>query len=424
MKNVIELLKEFNEISDYRVITNEKTSYELFFVHEKLETVRSTDTSETNVTVYVDHSKYRGLSSFTLSHADNEDTLRDKIRNAIKMASLINNKKYTLPANEVLNSEIESNFKDYEPKELGAKMYKVLMNCASQSKAKLNATEIFLYKTKVNIKNSQNLDKTSISYKAMIETIPTYDTKKDSVEIYTQLNFSTFDEVSLSRKIKQALKDVTARARAKKPDYEIDCNVLLRPQEISQIVFNYASDLNYSTIYNKMNKYNKGDDIQKDSNGDKITLTMLGQIKGSSQSRIFDEDGVTLSKKRIFKDGIAVANFGSNTYAKYLHKKVTGNLSLVELKKGTKKEKELKEMPYLECASFSGLQVNLDADYIGGEVRLAYYFDGKKTYPVTGISISGKLSEVLKTIQLSNKVVTEDCYKGPNYALLKGIKIF
>ena len=65
----------------------------------------------------------------------------------------------------------------------------------------------------------------------------------------------------------------------------------------------------------------------------------------------------------------------------------------------------------------SGIQVDLLSDYIGGEVRLGYYYDGEKVTPVTGISISGSLSLVLKNMYLSKEMDQKDQYYGPKLAL-------
>ncbi len=424
MEKIINLLKKYDEISDYRIIKEDVDSYELFFVHESLETVRSTSTSSLEVTLYVDFKKFRGHSSFSINNSDNEESITYKIENAIKMAKLITNKKFKLPKNEVLNETLNSNFADYEPKVLGAKMFDVLNSCASKVKGQLNATEIFIYKTTTHLINSQGIDKKCVKYSSMIETIPTYDTKNDSVEIYTQLNFTSFDESWLKTQINQALKDVSSRAKAKKLDTYKEVNIILRPQEIEQIIRAYVGELNYATIYNKYNSLNVNDDIQKDSKGDKLNVSLLGQIENCASSRLFDNDGITLKKKTLIKDGVLVNTYGNNTYAQYLHKKPTGDLNLISLAKGKKSIKELKQNPYLECASFSGLQVDLMNDYIGGEVRLAYYYDGTKIVPVTSLSISGKLSDVIKNITFANKLTTVDSYKGPSLALLSGMKIF
>jgi predicted Zn-dependent protease len=72
----------------------------------------------------------------------------------------------------------------------------------------------------------------------------------------------------------------------------------------------------------------------------------------------------------------------------------------------------------------SGLQVDFYSDYIGGEVRLALWHENGSAVPVTGISIAGKLSEVLGGIRFSRTVVTEGSCRGPETALLENMQIF
>jgi hypothetical protein len=71
----------------------------------------------------------------------------------------------------------------------------------------------------------------------------------------------------------------------------------------------------------------------------------------------------------------------------------------------------------------SGLQLDIYNDYIGGEVRLAYYFDGEREIPVTGISISGKLSDALANMRLSDIATVYEGYLGPKWASFGGIEI-
>jgi PmbA protein len=425
MINVIDLLKENKEVSNFKVNRLNKETYELFFVHDNLETVRATETKQTSVTVYVNHKKFTGDYTFTQEVNDSKEVLIDKINNAISNAMLINNKVYTLPLEDTTDATIESNFTDYSYKDLATKIYNVLKNCVAKSKAKLNATEIFLYKKIREVENSQGLKKKETSYECMIETIPTYDiSKTKSVELYECFSFSNFDEKNIETEIMQSLKDVTSRARAKKPDYKINCPVLLRAKELNEIVRNITNELNYSSLYSNVNLYNKGQNIQDGALYDTFDIKALGQIEGATNSRLFDQDGVSLDSQKLVTKGVIKNFYGSNQYAQYVHKKATGNLPLLEVKKGSYSERTLKSEPYLECVSFSGLQVDIASDYIGGEVRLANYFDGNKVHPVTGISISAKFSDVLKTLKLSKKIVVKEDYKGPNLALLSNFNIF
>ena len=80
-------------------------------------------------------------------------------------------------------------------------------------------------------------------------------------------------------------------------------------------------------------------------------------------------------------------------------------------------------LAYFRIASMSGLQLDIYNDYIGGEVRLAYYFDGEREIPVTGISISGKLSAALSGMRLSSDSTVYEGYHGPKLAAFAGVEI-
>ena len=101
----------------------------------------------------------------------------------------------------------------------------------------------------------------------------------------------------------------------------------------------------------------------------------------------------------------------------------TGELLCTSLKPGDMSIAEMKKEPYLEIVSMSGIQVNQFNDYIGGEIRLAYYFDGNKVTPVTSLFISGSLEETLNNIYLSKEVTQEGSYFGPKLALIKNLQI-
>ena len=92
-------------------------------------------------------------------------------------------------------------------------------------------------------------------------------------------------------------------------------------------------------------------------------------------------------------------------------------------KPGSLTREELGKEPYLECVSLSGLQVDLYNDYIGGEIRLAYLHEGEKATPLTGISMSGKLSDALRGMRLSEKTCLRGSYQGPDGLLLPGMTV-
>ena len=219
------------------------------------------------------------------------------------------------------------------------------------------------------------------------------------------------------------MREVKDRYEAKVPENKLSCPVVLDAPELDQLFGNYIGNLNFSMVYQHSNAFSVGDDIQKDAKGDRLTLTMCGEVKGSVSSSAFDADGITLVDRKIIENGKAIALYGGTRFAQYLGEKATGNLGCISVECGTLTDEAKKSTPYFRCASMSGLQVDIYNDYIGGEVRLGYYFDGNKEIPVTGISISGKLSTALANMRLSTDETTYESYNGPKCALFEGIEI-
>jgi len=423
MNRIIEALGRFDQVSGWKINMHSKRSYELFFVKGKLETLRCTDTCDKLVTVYTAHGEFLGDSQFYVYPSTTEEQLKELIQQAVAKALLICNKSYTLPGAETGDYRVESNFEDFEPHELAAKIAKAVFDANTVENGSLNAVEIFINRHEDTIVNSNGLQKTQTRYDAMVEAIPTYNGENQSVELYEQYNFASLDMDALTQEIASQMEAVKARYEAVKPDFELSCPVVLNTQELAELFGNLIGDLHYANVYSQSNLFSKGDDFQKNPSGDTISITMAGSVEGSVRSRAFDGDGLSLGSVRLIADGKVANYYGGNRYGQYLGETPTGELRCVCLDAGSAEDPDF-DIPSLEIISMSGLQVDAYHDYVGGEIRLAYYHDGEKKIPLTGISFSGKLSEVLSSIRLSRRTATRDSYHGPEKAIITNVNIF
>ena len=424
MMTTMELLRANEKVSGFKINIHKKESMELFFVKGKLETVRRTNTCDKEVTVYVDHGEFKGDSQFFVYPSTTAEQLKTLIDEAVEKALLINNQKYELPAAETGEYVVESNFADYDTAELSATISKAVFDANTVENASLNSVEVFINKHTETVLNSNGLEKTQVRYDAMVEAIPTYNGESMSVELYEQYNFGSLDLQELHDEIAGKMAEVKARFEAVKPEYPIAGTVILNKHELSSLFWHMASDLNFATVYSHSNLWKKGDAIQKAPQGDVIGITMTGQVEGSTRSSRFDNDGLSLSSVRVVEGGKAAAYYGSNRYGQYLGETPTGELWCMVADAGAASGETFASGNYLEVVSMSGLQVDFYNDYIGGEVRLAYYHDGEKTIPVTGVSISGKLSQVLQHIRFSSERAVQGGYFGPAKAALQDMTIF
>lgn len=421
--NLEKLILENKEVTGYRIIKVKEDSFQLFFVHKSLETIRNNDTERVNVKIYVAHDGFVGESEFRVykSYTDNE--IKDKISQAVTKAKLINNEYFELPKKEVKSYSSDSNFENYTLEDLAKLTSEAVYKADSYKDGSINALEIFITRNLKTVINSNGLNKSEVNYDAMIEAIPTWNGEKESVELYEQYHFNEFNPEKITNEIDDKMKSVKARYEAIKPESIKNANVILRAEEIRSLCSTIGYDLNYSAVYQKSNKNQIGTNLQENALGDLLNISFVGRIKGSVDSAYFDNDGTTLKDTVLVEDGIVKSYFGSMKEAQYLKQAPTGALHNIILKKGTKSTLELKKEPYLEVVSMSGIQIDLFSDYIGGEIRLGYYFDGKKITPVTGISISASLIEVLNHMYLSLEEEQQESYFGPKIALFKGFNI-
>ena len=101
MNTIIEHLQSHKGDFEYKINQNRTESYELFFVKGALETVRNTDNTDREVTVYVTHGAYKGHASFFVYPSTTGEELDRLIEEAIEKAKLIENPDYRLPGAEI-----------------------------------------------------------------------------------------------------------------------------------------------------------------------------------------------------------------------------------------------------------------------------------------------------------------------------------
>lgn len=424
LKDILEVMTAKEGICDHRVIEEEKTSTELFFVHDKLETSRKSVSTERKLTVYVNHDERRGSYTFDINASTTREELDQKLDGAIAKAKLIFDEPYVLPNDETCNVLIDSSLADIDPEEAASRLAEAAFKANTHANCDINALEIFVVKHTTHIVNSRGIDKTQTKYSAHIEAIPTCNGESDSVEMFTSYDLADLDEDMLTRELSDRLDDVKARLNAKKPAEKLSCPIVLNATELGELFRAIATDLNYANAYMHVNLHSVGDAIQDAPEGDELCVTMRGSMKGSPCGDVFDLDGTTLVDREIIHDGRAVAGYGTSRFAGYLGKTPTGALNCINVRVGATSCEQLLSEPHLELVYLSGLQVEPLNDYIGGEIRLAYYFDGEKRVPVTGIAFSGKLSETLNTIVLSEERAVLGDYAGPAKAMIRKVNIF
>ena len=422
MERMIGLLREKKEIADWKIVNLKKRSAECFFVSDKLETTRETDLESYRVTVYVDKDGKRGEATVTCYDYMSDAELGTKLEEGIYSAGFALNEYYEIPGPEGEQGKVwesESNLKNRDFKEVMPKLVEAVFRANDYEDGYLSATEFFLTEQRERIVNSKGVDICQITYGGEVELIPSWGKQEKEVEVYHMLKFEEFQPEKITEEVRERLLLAKARYEAGALARKGAINVIVQDGNAKEVLSYFANELQYSLKYNKIERYEPGDDMQgTGATGTKLNIRLLPGLAGVVGSRYFDRDGVILEPMTVVENGIAKSRHGSFRYGYYLNeKRPTGSLPVLEAEGDTDYE-EMKKAPYLRCVEFSGLQVEPNSGYLGGEVRLGYYFDGEKEIPVTGFSISGNIRELGAWLRLSKEKVKQDCYSGPKYVEL------
>ena len=421
IKQLSKALSAAKSITDWLINETTTHSTQAFYVMQKLETTRLADTREYSVTVYKEFSDkgvaYTGSSSFVLSHKLSNADLNKKIEEAAFAASLIKNKRFDLVPGTAKRTWKEKPF-GCEPLVLLDKIANVFFKEAKEN-LRFNSLELFHTTSTVRVVSSKGVDYKKTMHRVNIEAIPSYDGADDKVELYRYLTYSKIDFDVLRADAKAALSDVTNRYAAKAIKDITKTDVILRDEDVKSLFESLIEDYSYDSVYRKNTDKVIGDAIQKDVTGEYLDIN----LKPSSKADGFDRDGVLLSPTNIIKKGVITNYYGSNQYAQYLGLKPSGLLATIAVGKGKTSYERMKKKPHLEIIALSGIQIDMYSHYIGGEVRLAVYFDGKEYHPVSGFSFSGNIEKCLSALVMSKETTVLQGYEGPKYILLKNMEI-
>lgn len=437
----IRILNETPAVSDWKIREFKTETCELFYVRKQLETNRATNTSSFSVTIYCDVDGKRGASEFAAYTYMTDEDFRKKLEDNILAASYALNPWYAIPEGQELAAvSSASNLAERPFLEIAEDMVDAVFSVDNRQGGYLSATEFFLTKTDERIVNSRGIDMTSTTYNGEIELIPSWEGEDEDIELYNMLRIQSIDPAEISKHTAELLDLAEARAEAvsltellsasdtgngDSKGIPSDIKVIIQDEEVGEIMSSFASELSYEAKYQKSNKYEVSDQVQgTEIDGDRISMKLAMSCPGAFASRAFDADGLTTEEVSLIEDGIAVANHGSNQYGYYLGvENPTGRLPICVVAPGNTSYDEMTAEPHVRCVIFSGIQVDTNSGYFGGEVRLGFYFDGQREIPVTGFSVSGDLEKSKGQLRLSSETYTGECYSGPKYLEVRGMAL-
>lgn len=422
------ILQNFN-LDGYKIIETKTNSEELFFIKKYIDMSRSKDVHHFKVTVYKDFEeqgqKYKGSSTVNIHPTMSDEGIKKTLKDAAFAASFTQNQYYNLPK-KITEKSKESKKSKFETNSLSywvGKLTKKLYEADKKEKGNINSSEIFLNKIYKRIVTSKGIDVEFENYKGMIEFITNW-REKEEVELYNSISFSDFNEKQISSAVNEMLFKAEQRALAKDMPKAGKYNVIFFGSSVKELLSYYIYQSSAEAVYNNISKIKIHENIQgNDIKGDLLNINLDPALNNSTYSQPFDDDGIPLSKVNIFNKGILERYHGDFRYSFYLGVETTGVINNFIVEGGSKTIDDMEKSPYLELVEFSDFQIDKLTGDFGGEIRLAFYFDGSNKIPMTGGSVSGNIKEFHNNMYLSKELQEDNDFIGPKALEMLNVSI-
>ncbi len=408
INKIIEALKS-EGIEKYLINKAEKSSSELFFIKKKLDVRRSKNITDYNVTVYRDiekeGEKLRGSAAVSVFPTMTEAEIKEKLKEAYFAAQYAANPFYELVKGE--GTAIEDNSVAPADTEKAVKaMSEALFSADTDSEAFINSAEFFAENEKIHIVNSDGVDVAFNKFNVNGEFVTQCKTDED-VELHYTFKYDKINEKALSEMAAEGIKSAKDRSVAKRCLESGNYDIILSGKELAEVLSYYTDRSNAAMIYPHYSDYKVGDHIQGDEvQGEKLNLTLIA-------TQPYSEEGTKMSDLTLAEQGELKALHGGNRFSQYLGIKPTGFYEKVKLEAGTVPLADMKKKPYLQAVKFSDFQMDFFTGHFGGEIRLAYLYDGEKITKVTGGSINGIITKAHKNLVFSKETYSDSEYEGP-----------
>lgn len=422
LDKLIEILRA-SGADAWEVADVHRIGWEFYFIRHSLDQNRFTDTEEYTVKVFrkINDGKFLGSAEAHISTTASEEEIRRIVEGLCQDAQYVLNPAYTLnkPACQAPAPE-----KPVDVKAISRDFLHTLASLPETATEDLNSYEIFVSEIHRRFINSEGIDVTAVYPFSTVEAVVNARRDGHEIELYRFYQSGACDAQQLSYDLSETLRYGRDKLIAGSTPALGTADVVLSTDAATEVYDYFISRMSAAAIYRRISNWEIGKPIAEQFSGDKVTVRALKELPNSSSNAAYDAEGAPVRDLLIMDAGIPVHYFGSRQFSQYMgldDSFIPGNF---EVTGGTLSADELRQGAFLEVVEFSDFQVSpLNGD-IAGEIRLAYWHDGKgNVTAVSGGSVSGSLSELLTAMQFSKESRQYNNMRIPAVTRLNGATV-
>lgn len=408
-------------IEDYHIVVEDEQSAELFFIKKELDMQRLKKVQTADVSVYhvfeEGDNRFRGVASVQVQDSLTQPEMEKLFADAYYAAGFVKNKYYDLyEGTKVGMVQAKDPFGEKTLNEMVQGFAQALFAEDVYKEVFINSAEIFASRLTVHIRNSRGVDVSYNRSRVQGEFVVQCTSGQD-VETYQDFSYNGWNLDAIREKARNTIELTRARARATTAPAAGEYRLILSGGYVNEFMSYYVNRASSFAIYQKYSTFSVGCDVQGgEVSKDRVNMTMKSNVP-------FSDEGIPMKNRELVKDGKLMMIHGGNRFARYLGIAPTGNFDGYKVEAGNISIEQMKEQPYLEVVNFSDFQMDWFTGHFGGEIRLAFLYDGKTVTPVTGGSVNGNIFEAQKSLVFSKEMQVEKDFEGPKAVAMDGVSV-
>ncbi len=398
-------------IDTYCIRETRSWSAEGFFVKKNLDLKRRTTLTDYQVSVYCisekDGERFTGDSTVPVYPGMDDEELKRTLKSAYHAASFVRNPYYPLPEGKKETPvSSESGFAGMPLEKCMMRVAEILYASDVCEDVFVNSAEIFAVKKIRRVVNSRGVDVSWETFEVNGEYVIQCITPND-VETHHRFAMREPDEAAFRADVEHALRQTRDRAQATQPAPGGTYTVILSGENVNTLVSYYVDRASAGMIYQRYSDYEVGKAVQGESvRGDALTI----RLKAAEP---YDSQGIALTDRTLLENGVVRTIQGGARMAHYLGIEPTGEYRWIEVPTGSAAFSEMKKRPCLHVVLFSDFQMDSMTGCFGGEIRLAYLYDGTDIKRITGGSLNGSILKAQENMTFSRERYRSAAYEGP-----------
>lgn len=386
-------------------ITDVRThGWEFYFIKHRLDQNRSKDIEHTTLKVYKksEDGMFLGSASAEVPPTASDEDLRKTVEDLVYQASLVRNKTYSLcPVRSFsrINAETVSLEDD-------AEAYIRAMNSVAETETEeLNSFEIFVNRSTRRLITSEGIDITEEYPSAVLDIVVNARKGCREIELYRLYDLGTCDPELVKSDVEDLLHYGRDRLEAGKTPSLGTAAVVLSTDAALNVYEYFLDNLNAGYVVRGMSSLEKGKPVSGHCDGDRITIRTVREMPGSPCNFACDAEGAPVRDEVLIEKGTVREFTGNRMFSQYLGLEDSFMITNWSVSGGTETADSIRQGEYLEIVEFSDFQIDSMTGDIFGEIRLAYYNDGKGNIrPVSGGSVSGSMHDNLGSMRMTKDV--------------------